>query len=65
MKNFINETQRNLEYEEHKAILEAGEILAKAFKKKVHQVKVAPNTAEPTDVWGIMYGFDLSTEGYK
>ena len=60
MKDFINKTSRNLSFEEHRALLNAGEILAKGFKKKLHQVVINPNAQEASDVWGIAYAFDMN-----
>ena len=59
MKEIENLVAKNLEYEEHLAILECSKLLEKAFKKKVYKVRINPHTKDPQEVFGLCFGFDL------
>lgn len=60
MRHFNNEVLRALEYEEHIAVLEASQLLAKAFKRKVFQCKITPSSRDKEVVWGIAFAFDMA-----
>lgn len=59
MRDFKNLSARNLEMEEHRALLDCVDILEKAFKKKIHSCQINPNKENQTDIWGISFAFDL------
>jgi len=65
MKEFKNNLTRPLDFEEHKAIMEAFKLLCAAFHKKPFSLSINPNTQNPSDVWGVAFSFDLEPEGYK
>lgn len=58
MKELNNKTLRDISYEEHKALLEACNILEKGFKKRVYAVNINPNERQRDDVFGISISFD-------
>ena len=60
MRNMTNNTIRNLEMEEHQAIIDVCKILEKGFKKKIYGATINPTKSEPSDVWGIAFSFDLT-----
>lgn len=62
MKNLYNNVARSLDWEEHKALIEACQILEKAFKKRVFNLTVNPQDNNPTEVYGIALAFDLVGE---
>lgn len=64
MQKIINNTLRNLDVEEWRAIMDAAQILEKAFKRKLFQCNVNPPENNPDDVWGISFGFDMMS-GFK
>lgn len=64
MREFKNNTARDISFEEHEAILQCAKILSKAFKRKIFSASINPHTTNASDVWGIAFSFDMYVE-YK
>ena len=59
MRDIKNDTSRDMDVDEYRAILDCIVILEKAFKKKIRSANIRPNTAEATDVYGVAFAFEL------
>lgn len=60
MRELNNQLSRHLDLEEMQAIIEAGKILEKTFRKKVYRINIKKNEALPTDVYGIDFTLELN-----
>lgn len=58
MKELKNNVLRDITFEEHKAILEAAELLQKAFKRKIYATFLNADNKAADEVFSINFTFD-------
>lgn len=58
MRELQNKVARDLTFEEHRAVIDAAEIIQKAFGRKIFATFLNPDTHQADEVFSINFCFD-------